>query len=245
MDGRCRALPVDWNRTGMDSPRTPNAPSPEDECVVLLHGLARSAQSMGKLATVLSARGYQVENFDYPSRRHGVAELAEIAVGGALDRCEARRPRTIHFVTHSLGGILVRYYLKHHGLAKLGRVVMLAPPNQGSEVVDQFGKLPGYGLINGPAGFELGTRAGSIPLQLGAVDYPVGVIAGTRSVNPILSTALPSPDDGKVSLARAKLEGMSDFLSMPVSHPFIMRNAAVIEQVLHFLATGAFVHNAP
>jgi triacylglycerol esterase/lipase EstA (alpha/beta hydrolase family) len=218
------------------------APPHGDECVVLLHGLARSARSMQTLQRALRARGYQVENIDYPSRKHGIAVLAELAIGDALARCATTQVRRIHFVTHSLGGILVRYYLTHHRIGKLGRVVMLAPPNQGSEVVDRFGTLPGYRWLNGPAGFELGTRHDSIPLQLGAVDYPVGVIAGTRSVNPILSMALPAPDDGKVSLPRAKLAGMRDFLSVPVSHPFIMRNAAVIQQVIRFLETECFDH---
>ncbi len=215
------------------------------QCVVLLHGLARSAQSMRKLETALNQQGYQVVNVDYPSRKHGIAELADIAIGTTLARSQLQRCDTIHFVTHSLGGILVRYYLKHHRVGKLGRVVMLAPPNQGSEVVDHFGKLPGYNFINGPAGQQLGTREDSIPVQLGPVDFPLGVIAGTRSINPILSTALPGPNDGKVALERAKVDGMSDFLSVPVSHPFIMRNPTVIAAVIHFLATGAFAHDTP
>lgn len=218
--------------------------APDGECVVLLHGLARTARSMTKLGDALQGRGYQVINVDYPSRKHGIAELAELAIGATLRRAESQRCERVHFVTHSLGGILVRYYLRQQCIANLGRVVMLAPPNQGSEVVDQFGKLPGFTLLNGPAGHELGTGADSIPLQLGAVDYPVGVIAGTRSVNPLLSTALPPPHDGKVSLPRARVEGMSDFLSVPVSHPFIMRNDAVIAAVLRFLATGAFAEDS-
>ncbi|MBK6661102.1 MAG: alpha/beta fold hydrolase [Proteobacteria bacterium] len=213
---------------------------PAHDCVVLLHGLARSARSMRKLEACLAAQGYMVDNLSYPSRRHGIAALADMAVGGALARCRARSPRQIHFVTHSLGGVLVRHHLARHRVERLGRVVMLAPPNQGSEVVDRFGRLPGFRFINGPAGAELGTRADSVPLRLGAVDYPVGVIAGTRSINPLLSTALPSPNDGKVSVERTRVEGMSDFLCVPVSHPFIMRNDAVIEAVLRFLASGAF-----
>lgn len=199
---------------------------------------------MHRLATRLRECGYRVDNVDYPSRRHGVPELAELAVGSALARCRAQSFRRLHFVTHSLGGVLVRQYLKSHRIANLGRVVMLAPPNQGSEVVDRFGRLPGFRFINGPAGLQLGTQGDSVPLQLGAVDYPVGVIAGTRSINPILSTALPSPDDGKVSVERARVEGMRDFLCVPVAHPFIMRNAAVIDEVLHFLAHGNFTHAA-
>jgi triacylglycerol lipase len=223
---------------------SPAAAAPA-ECVILLHGLARTAGSMEKLATALRERGYQVANVDYPSRHYSIAELAGIAIGEGLLRCETMQAPRIHFVTHSLGGILVRYYLKHESISKLGRVVMLAPPNHGSEVVDHFAQLPGYGWINGPAGLELGTDTHSLPLQLGAVAYPVGVIAGTSSINPILSSVLPDPDDGKVSVESARLEGMEDFLTVPVSHPFVMRDAVVIAEVSHFLATGTFTHVRP
>lgn len=219
--------------------------SPSDECVILLHGLARTARSMARLAAALRDAGYRVVNVDYPSRKHDIATLARLSIGDTLARENLARYARLHFVTHSLGGILVRHYLKMQRPANLGRVVMLAPPNQGSEVVDAFSRVPGYAFINGPAGFELGTRDDSVPRQLGAVDYPVGVIAGTRSVNPILSTALPSPDDGKVSLAATQVEGMHDFLSLPVAHPFIMRHPQVIAQVRNFLATGAFKHDEP
>lgn len=229
----------------MDDGKAPSAIAPREQCVVLLHGLARRAQSMRKLEASLRMHGYAVENVDYPSRKHGIAQLAELAVGAALARCRAQPFRRIHFVTHSLGGVLVRHYLARHRVDNLGRVVMLAPPNQGSEVVDRFARMPGFRLINGPAGLELGTRPDSAPLQLGAVDYPVGVIAGTRSINPILATALPAPHDGKVTVRSTQVEGMSDFLTVPVAHPFIMRNATVIGQVLHFLATGAFAERAP
>ncbi len=215
-----------------------------DECVILLHGLARTARSMARLAAALRDAGYRVVNVDYPSRKYDIATLATLSIGQTLARENLARCARLHFVTHSLGGILVRHYLKMQRPANLGRVVMLAPPNQGSEVVDAFRRVPGYAFINGPAGFELGTRDDSVPRHLGAVDYPVGVIAGTRSVNPILSTALPSPDDGKVSLTATQVEGMHDFLSLPVAHPFIMRNGLVIAEVLHFLAIGAFRHDA-
>lgn len=170
---------------------------------------------MDQLASAFTERGYRVANVDYPSREHRIEELAEIALSEGLRACQVAAHGQIHFVTHSLGGIILRYYLAQHRIPNLGRVVMLAPPNRGSEVVDSFGQLPGFELLNGPAGAQLGTDAASIPLRLGPVDYPVGVIAGTRSINPLLSTALPDPDDGKVSVERAKVEGMTDFIAQP------------------------------
>jgi pimeloyl-ACP methyl ester carboxylesterase len=215
------------------------------ECVVLLHGLARTSDSMAKIEDALRASGYSTANVDYPSREHTIEALAPEAVERGLDACRVRGPRTIHFVTHSLGGILVRYYLRDHAIPELGRVVMLGPPNQGSEVIDRFGDVPGFGAVNGPAGGQLGTGEGSVPLALGPVSYPVGVIAGTKSINPILSSALPDPDDGKVSVERTRVEGMSDFIAIESSHPFLMRNAEAIRQTLAFLGNGAFIHDTP
>ena len=200
---------------------------------------------MTKIEQALSANGYIVANVDYPSRSYPIETLSEMAIGRGLSTCKANSGGKVHFVTHSLGGILVRYFLSHKTIPNLGRVVMLAPPNQGSAVVDTFSQVPGYNVVNGPAGHELGTKSNSVPLQLGPVDYPVGVIAGTKSINPILSTTLAHPDDGKVSVESTKVQGMTDFITYPVSHPFIMRKAAVVRQVLTFLGTGKFNHNEP
>ncbi len=213
------------------------------DCVILLHGLARTSASMEKMEDALTHEGYIVVNHPYPSRDEKVESLASKEVPHALKDC----PDTakVHFVTHSLGGIVLRQYLSDNAIDHLGRTVMLAPPNQGSQVVDKLKKLPGYKLLNGPAGMELGTDVESVPSKLGKADFEVGIIAGTRSINLILSTMLPNPDDGKVSVENTKLEGMTDHISIPVSHPFIMRNDRVIEQVIFFLKTGRFIVTEP
>ena len=146
----------------------------------------------------------------------------------------------MHFVTHSLGGILVRQYLRDHDIPNLGRVVMLGPPNKGSEVVDRLSDFPGFRFVNGDAGLELGTGETSVPNQLGRANFELGVIAGTRSINLFLSSMIPGPDDGKVSVENTRLEGMRDHLEMEVTHPFMMRNDRVIDQVIHFLGNGQF-----
>ncbi len=211
-----------------------------DECVVLLHGLARSAASMNPVARRLADEGYEVVNQRYPSRRHPIDELAARYVPVGIAACRSANASRIHFVTHSLGGILVRKHLSTTKVEGLGRTVMLAPPNRGSEVVDNWKRVPGYRLLNGPAGYQLGTDEHSIPLQLGPVEYPVGIIAGTRSVNLLLSRSLPNPDDGKVSVERTKVEGMTDHIEVPHSHPFIMRSRLVLDQTVHFLKHGEF-----
>lgn len=213
------------------------------ECVILLHGLARTSKSMQPLAAALVAANYRVVNQDYPSRKFPVAQLAIKAIPPALADCRAQAAPRIHFITHSLGGILLRQYLATNIIPELGRVVMFAPPNQGSQVVDKLKNLPGFTLMNGPAGQELGTNAQSIPQQLGPVTFDLGVIAGTRSINWILSLYLPNPDDGKVSLENTKIEGMRDFIALPVSHPFIMKDKTTIRQSLYYLQQGHFIHD--
>lgn len=211
------------------------------ECVVLLHGLARTSTSMNKMERELAAAGFATANIDYPSREYTVEELAEIAVPQGIAACRAQAGvETIHFVTHSLGGILVRQYLGTHGLEELGRVVMLGPPNQGSAAVDELRDVPGFDWLNGPAGRQLGKGEESVPLQLGPADFELGVIAGNRSIDPITSAVLDNPDDGRVSVEDTKLEGMADFIVVEHSHAFMMRMRRTIELTKAFLATGRF-----
>lgn len=212
------------------------------EEVILLHGLCRTSRSMTKMERALAAAGYQVRNINYDSRTASVEQLADDVVGKAVDNCRRDGAKKIDFVTHSLGGILVRSYLARHSVPSLGRVVMLAPPNQGSEIVDKLGGWRLFKWINGPAGLELGTGTNSLPNKLGPADYPVGVIAGDLSINWINSFLIPGRDDGKVSIERTRLAGMSDFIVVHTAHPFIMRNNHVIRQTIQFLRTGGFDH---
>ncbi|WOX06039.1 esterase/lipase family protein [Microbulbifer pacificus] len=214
--------------------------------MILLHGLAKSDRSMERLAQAVAEAGFHTVNVDYPSTDLPIEKLAGPAIAPALDRCaqwaetETTDAPRVHFVTHSMGGILVRQYLSRVKPENLGRVVMLGPPNQGSEVVDTLGSFPGFHFMFGDAGMQLSTGKMSVPNQLGAANFDVGIIAGTKSINPILSTLLPNADDGKVSVARTRLKGMHDHLEMPVTHVFMMKNNDVIAQVIHYLRHGRF-----
>ena len=146
----------------------------------------------------------------------------------------------IHVVTHSMGGIILRYIQQTDPIQNLGKVVMLSPPNQGSEVVDVLGDRKLFKLLNGPAGQQLGTNADGIVHSLGDADFELGIIAGDRSVNPVLSMMIPGKDDGKVSIERSKLKGMKSFKVVHASHTFIMKNNLVGQCVVSFLKSGAF-----
>lgn len=208
------------------------------EYVILLHGLARTDHSMEKLAESLDNAGYTTLNIKYPSTKYHIEKLADDAITEALNLCP--EDTKINFVTHSLGGILVRQYLSKNTIQNLGRVVMIGPPNKGSKVVDNLHWVPGYKLINGPAGNQLGTSKNSLPNSLGPARFNLGIIAGNRSVNPILSLMLEKPNDGKVSVESSKLSGMNDHIELPVTHTFMMNNKTVISQVIYFLRNGAF-----
>ncbi len=210
------------------------------EFVILLHGLCRTSRSMVPMERALSTNGYHVLNVDYPSRTAAIEKLSEDAIGRAVADCQTHGAVKINFVTHSLGGILVRSYLSRHTIPNFGRVVMLGPPNQGSEVVDKLGSFWMFKKINGPAGDELGTDANSTLNKLGPADFCVGVIAGDRSINWINSLLIPGSDDGKVSVERTKLAGMADHIVIHATHPLLMRNRTAIRQTICFLRTGRF-----
>ena len=212
-----------------------------NEHIVLLHGLARTSRSMRSLQRFLEAQHYHVHNLDYPSRHHKIEDLFAQHLAPQIEKLQKKFPKqTIHFVTHSMGGILVRAYLAKHVMPNLGRVVMLSPPNQGTEIVDRLRHLPGFSLINGPASLELGTDPMAVPQKLTPVNFALGVITGNKSLNFLFSRILTGANDGIVSEAHAKVQGMHDFLVVPHSHTFIMNAKMVHEQTLHFLRQGKF-----
>jgi len=215
--------------------------APAAECVVLLHGLARTSTSMNKMQRELEDAGFLTANIDYPSREYTVEKLADIAVADGLEACRANDGiEKIHFVTHSLGGILVRQYLSTNEIAELGRVVMMGPPNQGSAAVDELIGVPGFDWLNGPAGRQLGKGEDSVPLRLGPADFELGVIAGNRTIDPVTSAVLENPDDGRVSVDDTRLDGMTDFVVVEHSHAFMMRMRRPIELTIEFLRSGQF-----
>ncbi len=213
------------------------------ECVILLHGLGRLRQSMRRLAYHLRSLGYATINLAYPSTAKSIQTIAESYLARAVQGCKASQSEKIHFVGHSLGGIIVRQYLQPHVVPAGSRLVMLSPPNQGSVIVDLLRHIPLYGWITGPAGQEIGTGPENLIHRLKPVEIEIGVIAGNSSMNLLFSLFLDGPDDGTVSVQSTKLPEMRDFITVPSTHTFIVRNPLVIRQVAHFLKYGKFDHS--
>lgn len=220
----------------------PAATAARADCVVLLHGLSRSDTSMLVVQEVLQYHGYRVVNYHYPSNDAPIPALVT-HVGRAVDQCGTERT---HFVTHSLGGILLRAWLAENRPPLMGRAVMLAPPNGGTEIIDTLRRLelgPEFlELVFGPAASELGTDLASIPGRLPPVDFELGVIAGSVSLNPLAPLALDGAHDGTVTVASTRVDGMSDHIVVAASHSLIMNNPIVLAEVLEFLRYGVFDH---
>ena len=161
------------------------------EPIFLLHGLARTSSSMKSMERFLSDHNFSVSNLDYSSRHFTIQELAKKVRQQIITISEDQKSSKYHFVTHSMGGIVLRQIQATNPLPHLGRVVMLGPPNQGSEIVDKLGKMKFFQLLNGPASLQLSTHSESIPNRLGPVSFELWVIAGDRSINPILSSMIP------------------------------------------------------
>ena len=209
----------------------------EEEAVVVLHGLVRSSASMNKISQALNDAGYTVCNIQYPSRKYSIEKLA-VEIYPEIKQCLPNVGK-VNFVTHSMGGIIVRQLARSTDL-KIDRVVMLSPPNRGSELVDKLKIIPFFKLINGEAGLSLGTDKSSVPNRLGGVNFETGIITGDRSYNPIYSYLIKGADDGKVSVSRARISGMKDFLVVPHSHSFIMNSDVAIAQTINFMKFGKF-----
>jgi triacylglycerol lipase len=217
----------------------------EPDCVVLLHGLGLRGIFMQRLESALRKDGYRVVNITYPSRKLPFEKLAGEYLPAQLKRHDVARAPHLHFVTHSLGSLLVRKLIQNARPANLGRVVMLGPPNHGSVAADRVMRNWLLRKFFGPNLPRLGTSETSIVRSLPPADFEVGIIAGNARINPLFDRALAAAHDGVVTVDSARLAGMRDFLVVPYSHTYMLWRTAVIRQTRTFLREGKFKHPEP
>jgi predicted alpha/beta hydrolase family esterase len=217
--------------------------SGSDDCVILLHGLGRTRCSMFKLEEALKSHHYIVINQNYPSTKKSMEEVAEVYIPFMVTQCLKHHPKHIHFVTHSIGGIILERYLEKNRLPQLDHIVMMSPPNHGSPWVDLFQNKWFLEFLLGPSIDQLATSKRDISLIQGP--YKIGVIAGSYNLNPLGRIVFNEPNDGKVAVSSTKMRQMDDFIALPVTHTFMMRNNRVEKQILYFLQHGHFIHTTP
>lgn len=215
-------------------------PALASDCVVLLHGMGRTKLSMWKADSYLKQHGYSTVNVDYPSTKEAIEKLARKYIPPAIAQCKRLKTEKIHFLTHSLGGIIIRQFLQDNELPLGSRVVMLSPPSKGSELADTLKEFFLYELMTGPAGQQLGTSKNDLPNKLRPVNVQVGIITGNQTIEPWFSGLISGEDDGKVSVERAKLKEAVDFIVVAQNHTFIMMSKKVIEQADYFFQNGKF-----
>jgi pimeloyl-ACP methyl ester carboxylesterase len=219
------------------------------ETVVLLHGLGMSGWAMSRIENQLAGEGYRVVNLTYPSRTVPVETLARAWLPAQLAAHAVAAAPRVHFVTHSMGGIVVRAWLedfRQRGIAlpaNLGRTVMLAPPNQGTVVAEKLAGFSPFRWFTGVNGHRLGTSAVSLPRSLGpwpADAGELGIIAGDRWFNPLFIFWFDGPNDGTVAVTHTHLAGERAHRVLPYSHTWLQWRGATLDLVSAFLRTGTF-----
>jgi pimeloyl-ACP methyl ester carboxylesterase len=212
-----------------------------DNYVVLLHGIGMSKYHMQRLESYLEKDGLKVINIDYPSRKHSIEELTKFVHDSIHQHLQ--KAKTVHFVGHSMGGLVIREYIYSYKPANLGRVVHIGTPNKGSDIADKWQHYQVYRDFFGPAGQQLTSAALKQAPDLGKVTYEIGVIAGSRSIDPFSSWIIPGRDDGKVSIKNTMIEGMVDHIIVPIAHSAMPLSKLVHYQTGYFLKNGSFDHN--
>lgn len=214
--------------------------------VVLIHGLGRSRLSLLGLHYWLRRAGYRVVNVGYPSRRIRSAEVVRDYLQPALEKLDLSGGVRVHFITHSLGGIIFRTWAANRAADfPLGQTVLLAPPNQGSEILDHIGHRCWVRAILGPVIDDLQTASATSPRNLGPVPPRTAVIMGNQARIRLFHHLFESESDGIVSVAAAKVKGMAEFLVVPADHTFIMWRSDVFRAVVRFLRHGTFKIQSP
>lgn len=209
------------------------------ETVILLHGLARTKRSLGTMENALSDAGYRVCNIDYPTRKHQIAALAD-SIGTPIDKVMQNNQDEVHFVTYSLGALVLRAYLAKQQDLPLGKIVLIAPPHGGSPVADFIQARAWLRWLFGPVIQQLGIKQDNPPWSIPS-EVLMGILAGSRAWDPF-TLLFNEMNDGRVSVSGTKHPMMTDHLVLPLSHFQMTYHPDIIHQTIFFLKRGHFQH---
>lgn len=212
--------------------------------VVLLHGLWNKSSRLADFEDYFEGKNYQVLNLDYPSTEYSIEELEEKYLRPVLKAIPLNKGQRVHFVTHSMGGILLRQFFRENEFDPAGRVVMISPPNQGSQWADRLKESDFYRSMAGPAAFDLRTRNNNFLKNLGPANFYLGVIGGNKSYFEGSEDTLPGANDGMVTIESMKLDGMKDMVIIHEHHRGLTENQEAMEQAEYFIIHGKFNHSS-
>ncbi len=206
------------------------------ENVVLVHGILRGSSSMNKIKIEFIRQGFSVTGFDYTKKDGSIEEISD-----SLHKKIKKFPKgKIHFVTHSMGAVIVRSYISKYKPRNIGRVVMIAPPNNGSVYAAVLLHLPFFEKIFGRSGMDIAEGENCIVNSLPVPEFEFGVIAGGTGYEIGLNPFLKGDNDGTVLLKETIIEGMADFMQIKGQHSFLLFNNEVISESINFIKNGKF-----
>jgi pimeloyl-ACP methyl ester carboxylesterase len=212
-------------------------PPMKGRAVILVHGLIRSSRSFNAMARGLESEDCMVVRFDYPSTRSSIPESAD-CLSQVIDSLEGID--TIDLVVHSMGGLVMRCYLRDHADERIRRAVLLGVPNYGAALADRLHTNPLFRAVYGPAGQQLISEQDGLIADLPAPTCEFGIIAGGRGTVKGFNPMLPGDNDSTVTVHSARLKGATDFMLQPVIHSFLMTDRRCISAVETFLEHGRF-----
>lgn len=219
---------------------------PTDEVVVLAHGLGRGETAMWRFAKKLESANYKVCRLDYSTIGKSVEKVIE-QTNQQIDSCISKAPK-VHFVGHSLGGLVIRAYLQNNQEKlksyNIGNAVFMGTPNKGSELADHLSeswvmKVGGevsQSLMTGDSSFGNTIEEVNIVMNIN-----IGIIAGTKPSG-LTKKHFDGPNDGLVSVESTKLKSMKDFIAIDVEHTSMRNNDEVTKQTIYFLKNAVFKH---
>ena len=208
----------------------------KDETIILLHGQGRTRLSMVILSKRFRSTGYQTANFPYNQTSDSLDEISDQLIGFIREKVKTT---SYHLIGHSLGNIIIRNAFREEYPAGLGKIVMLAPPNQPAHLAKLLTKNLIYRWFTGDSGQKLSEE--EFYRDLPAPTVPFGVIAGDKGQ----SLTFSEPNDAVVTVESTKLEGMADWLLLHHGHTFIMNCKDTFEYCQHFIERGRFKQPEP